>query len=165
MHTGLDPGLQQALDSNLLDVEPVEQVAPDEANSQAAEEAELADNDSDFDDEVSDGDDSDGSDTEAAVMCDCGPLLIDAQVSVGASVAVPFSLDGRQVHFEGTISSTTPSSEVSVPFPGERPWVVARGRLFEVVALSAPGKRCDYDATAVARGSSLGGDDDGDMAI
>ena len=124
MHTGLNPVLQQALDSNLLDVEPVEQVAPDEANSRAAEEAELADDDSDFDGEV-DGDESDGSDIESAVMCDCGPLLTVAQVSVGASVAVPFSLDGRQVHFEGTISSTTPSPEVNVAFPGERPWVVA----------------------------------------
>ena len=88
MHTGLDPALQQALGPNLLDVEPVEQVAPDEANSQAAEEAELADDDSDFDDEAGDGDDSDGSDTESAGMCDCGPLLTDAQVKVGASVAV-----------------------------------------------------------------------------
>ena len=37
MHTGLDPALQQTLDSNLLDVEPVEQVAPEEASSRAAE--------------------------------------------------------------------------------------------------------------------------------
>ena len=34
VHTGPNPALQQALDSNLLDVEPIEQVAPDEANSQ-----------------------------------------------------------------------------------------------------------------------------------
>ena len=146
-------------------MEPVEQVAPDEANSRAAEEAELADDDSDFDDEVDDGDESDGSDTESAVLCDRGPLLTDAQVSVGALVAVPFSLDGRQVHFEGTISSTTSSSEVNVAFPGERPWVVARDRLFGVVALTASGKRCDHDATAAARGSSLGGDDGDDMAV
>ena len=50
-------------------------------------------------------------------------------------------------------------------FPGERPWVVARDRLFEVVALTAAGKRCDHDMTAAARGSSLGGDDDDDMAV
>ena len=165
VHTGLDQALQQALDSNLLDVEPVEQVAPDEANSQAAEEAELADDDSDFDDEVDDGDASDGPDTESAVMCDCGPLLTDAQVCVGASVAVPFSLGGRQVHFEVTICSATSSPEVNVAFLGERPWVVARDRLFEVVALTASGKRCDHDTTAAARGSSLGGDDDDDMAV
>ena len=165
MHTGLNPALQQTLDSNLLDVEPVEQVAPDEANSRAAEEAELADDDSDFDDEVDDGDESDGSDTESAVLCDRGPLLTDAQVSVGALVAVPFSLDGRQVHCEGTISSTTSSSEVKVPFPGERPWVVARDRLFEVVALTESSKRCDHEAMAAARGSSLGGDDDDDMSV
>ena len=48
------------------------EVAPDEANSQAAEEAELSDDDSDSDDEVDDGDDSEGSDTESAVMCDYG---------------------------------------------------------------------------------------------
>ena len=165
MHTGLDPALQQALDSNLLDVEPVEQVAPGEASGQGAQEAELADDDSDLDDEVDDGDESDDSDTESAVMCDGGPLLTDAQISVGVSVAVPFTLDGRQVHFEGTISSTTSSSEVNVAFPGERPWVVARDRLFEVVALTASGKRCDHDMTAAARGSSLGGDDDDDMAV
>ena len=73
MHTGLNPALQQALDSNLLDVEPVEQVAPDEANSQAAEEAELADDDSDFGDEAGDRDDSDGSDTEFLAAIAKGP--------------------------------------------------------------------------------------------
>ena len=153
MHTGLDPALQQALDSNLLDVEPVEQVAPDEANSQAAEETELADDDSDFGDESGDGDDSDGSDTESAVLCDPGSLLTDAQISVGASVAVPFSLDGRQVHFEGTISSTTSSSEVGVAFPGERPWVVARDRLFEVVALAAKSSSRSHQRSESTRGT------------
>ena len=98
-------------------------------------------------------------------MCDGGPLLTDAQINVGVSVAVPFTLDGRQVHFEGTISSTTPSSEVNVVFPGERSWVVARDHLFEGVALTAAGKRCDHGMTAAARRSSLGGDDDGDMAV
>ena len=73
MHTGLNLALQQALDSNLLDVEPVEQVAPDEANRQAAKEAELADDDSDFGDEAGDGDDSDGSDTEFLVAIAKGP--------------------------------------------------------------------------------------------
>jgi hypothetical protein len=39
------------------------------------------------------------------------------------------------VHFDGTISGMVPSSsEVYVAYPGERPWVVARERLFEVVA-------------------------------
>ena len=98
-------------------------------------------------------------------MCDCGPLLTDAQVSVGASEAVPFSLGGRQVHFEGNISSMASSSKVYVAFPGERPWLVARDRLFEVVAPAARGKRRNHDATAAARGSILGGDDDDDMAI
>ena len=72
---------------------------------------------------------------EAAGMCDCGPPLTDAQVDVGAPVAVPFSLGGHQVHFEGTISSMPSSSEVNVAFPGERPWLAARDRLFTVVAL------------------------------
>ena len=53
----------------------------------------------------------------------------------GATVAVPFSLGRHQVHFEGTIASILPStSEVTVAFPGERPWVAARDRLFAVVA-------------------------------
>ena len=142
--------------------EEVEAETGDEADER---EAELADDDSDLDDEVGDGDDSDGSDTESAVMCDCGPLLTDGQVSVGAAVAVPFSLDGRQVHFEGSISSMASSSKVYVGFPGERPWLAARDRLFEVVALSARGKRCDHDATVAARGSTLGGNDDDDMAV
>ena len=72
---------------------------------------------------------------ESAGMCDCGPLLTDAQLTIGASVAVPFSLGGHQVHFEGTISSMPSSSEVNVAFPDERPWLVARDRLFTVVAL------------------------------
>ena len=68
-------------------------------------------------------------------MCDCGPPLTDAQVAVGASVTVLFSLGGHQVHFEGSIFSMPSSSEVNVAFPGERPWLVARDRLFAVVAL------------------------------
>ena len=164
MHTGLDPALQQALDSNLLDVEPVEQSAPDEASGQVPE-AELDDDDSDPDDEVDDGGESDDSDTESAVICGGGPLLTNAQISVGMAVAVPFTLDGRQVHFEGTISATTSSSKVKVRFPGERPWVVARNRLFEVVILTTADKRCDHDMIAAARESSHGGDDDDDMAV
>jgi hypothetical protein len=55
MHAGIDPALHQALDSNLLDVEPVEQVAPGEASGQGAQEAELADDDSELDDEATTG--------------------------------------------------------------------------------------------------------------
>ena len=91
-------------------------------------------------------------------MCDAGLPLTDAQIGVGASVAVPFSLDGNQVHFEGTIPSMTSPSKVHVAFPGERSWLVARDRLFEVVALAARGKRRDHDATAAARGTTMGGD-------
>ena len=167
----------------LLGVEPVEAEArpsgsDDDRQPDATEEveaeigdeadeggAELADDDSDSDDEVGEGNDSDGSDTESAIMCDGGPLLTDAQVGVGASVAVPFSLDGRQVHFEGSISSMTSSSKVYVAFPGERSWLIARDPLFEVIALSARGKRCDHDATDAARVSTLGRDDDDDRAI
>ena len=72
---------------------------------------------------------------ESAGMCDSGPLLADAQVTIGASVAVPFSLGGHQVHFQGTVSSMPSPSEVYVAFPDERPWLVARDRLFAVVAL------------------------------
>ena len=72
---------------------------------------------------------------ESAGMCDSGPLLADAQITVGASVAVPFSLGGHQVHFQGTVSSMPSSSEVYVAFPDDRPWLVARDRLFGVVAL------------------------------
>ena len=145
--------------------EPVEQFAPDEASGQGVPEAELDDDDSDPDDKVDDGGESDDSDTESAVICGGGPLLTNAQISVGVAVAVPFTLDGRQVHFEGTISATTSSSKVKVTFPGERPWVVARDRLFEVVALTTADKRCDHDMTAAARESSPGGDDDDDMAV
>ena len=103
---------------------------------------------------------------EAVGMCDCGPLLTDAQVNIGASVAVPLSLGRHQVCFEGTISSGVPSSsEVNVAFPGERPWVVARNRLFAVVALADRGERRDCGATAAARGSIRVGDDDDEMAI
>ena len=72
---------------------------------------------------------------ESAGMCDGGSLLADAHVTVGASVAVPFSLGSHQVHFQGTVSSLRSSSEVYVTFPDERPWLVARDRLYAVVAL------------------------------
>ena len=100
---------------------------------------------------------------EPAGMCDCGPLLTDAQVSIGASVAVPFSLGRHQVHLEGTIASMVPSlSEVNVAFPGERSWVVARDRIFAVVPLAGRDERHDHGATAAARGSIrvVNGDDE-----
>ena len=103
------------------------------------------DEDEGGDDELGPGSDAESDDgaamtddegqVEPTGMCDCGPLLTDAQVNIGAPVAVPFSLGRHQVHFEGTIASMVPStSEVNVAFPGERPWVVARDRLFAVVA-------------------------------
>ena len=98
-------------------------------------------------------------------MCEGGPLLTDAQIRVGAPVAVPFTLDGSQVHFEGSISSMTPSPKVYVAFPGERSWLVARQRLFEIVALSARGKRSGHDATIAAQVSTLGGVDGDDTEI
>ena len=127
-------------------------------------EAELADDDPGSDDEAENDDDSDDSDTEPAIMCDAGPLLTNTQIGVGAPVAVPFSLDGKQVHFEGTISSMASSSRVYVAFPGEQSWLVDRDRLFEIVALAARGKRRDHDATTAARGSARGGDTDDDSA-
>ena len=66
---------------------------------------------------------------------DRGRLLNDSEVVIGASVAVPFSLGGHEVHFEGTVDAMPSSSKVSVAFPGERPWLVERERLFVVVAL------------------------------
>ena len=121
---------------DLEEVEQQEQGQPPEADR---------DEDDGGDDELGRGSDAESEDgsamsddesqVEPAGMCDCGPLLTDAQVMIGVSVAVPFSLGRHQVHFEGTISGMVPSSsEVYVAYPGERPWVVARERLFEVVA-------------------------------
>ena len=112
--------------------EATEEVEAEMDDETDGREVEPADDDSDSDDEVGDGDESEGSDTESAILCDAGPLLADAQISVGATVAVPFSLGGRQVHFVGSISSMTSSSKVYVAFPGERSWLVVRDRLFEL---------------------------------
>ena len=59
---------------------------------------------------------ADNSDDDAALDDDleCQVEAADAQVKVGASVAVPFALGGHQVHFEGTISSMPSSSEVRI---------------------------------------------------
>ncbi len=89
-------------------------------------------------------------------------MLTDSQIRVGAPVAVPFTRDGSQVHFEGRISSMTSSSKVYVAFPGERSWLAARERLFEIVALPARGKRSGHDATIAARVSTLVGVDGDD---
>ena len=141
--------------------------ATEEAEAEIGNEAderevEPADDDSDPDDEGGDGDDSGDSDTEAAIMCEAGSLLSDSQIRVGAPVAVPFTFDGSQVHFEGSISSMTSSSKVYVAFPGESSWLVARERLFEIVARCARGNQRDHDAAAATRVSTLGGDDDDD---
>ena len=47
----------------------------------------------------------------------------------------PFALGSHHVHYCGTISAVTSSTEVRVAFPGERPWLIARNRLFHVVSL------------------------------
>ena len=68
-------------------------------------------------------------------MCDKGAPLTPAEVKKGALVAVPFALGSHHVHYSGTISAVTSSTEVRVAFPGERPWLIARNRLFHVVSL------------------------------
>ena len=146
-------------DQRLYATEEVEAEIGDETDER---EAEPADDDSDTDSEVGDGDEASDSDAEAAVLCEGGPMLTDSQIRVGAPVAVPFTLDGSQVHFEGRISSMTSSSKVYVAFPGERSWLAARERLFEIVALPARGKRSGHDATIAARVSTLVGVDGDD---
>ena len=68
-------------------------------------------------------------------MCDNGAPLTPEEVKKGAVVAVPFALGSHHVHYSGTISAVTSSTEVRVAFPGERPWLIARNRLFHVVSL------------------------------
>jgi len=68
-------------------------------------------------------------------MCDKGAPLAPAEVKKGALVAVPFALGSHHVHYSGTISAVISSTEVRVAFPGERPWLIARNRLFHVVSL------------------------------
>ena len=68
-------------------------------------------------------------------MCDKGAPLTPAEAKKGASVAVPFILGTHDVRYSGTISAVTSSVEVRVTFSGERPWLIARNRLFHVVSL------------------------------
>ena len=92
---------------------------------------------------VAESDSDDDSAADAAVgclvaesgMCDKGAPLTSEEVKKGAVVAVPFALGSHHVHYSGTISAITSSTEVRVAFPGERPWLIARNRLFHVVSL------------------------------
>ena len=68
-------------------------------------------------------------------MCDKGAPLAPAEVTKGALVAVPFALGSHHVHYSGTISTVTSSTEVRVAFPEERPWLIARNRPFHVASL------------------------------
>ena len=68
-------------------------------------------------------------------MCDKGAPLTPAEVKKGALVAVPFALGTHDAHYSGTISAVTSLVDVRVAFPGERPWLIARNRLFHVVSL------------------------------
>ena len=65
--------MQEGLESTLLEVEPVEQAAPGEADSKPAAETELAYDDSDFGLGADDGNNSDGSDTEFLAAIAQGP--------------------------------------------------------------------------------------------
>jgi hypothetical protein len=68
-------------------------------------------------------------------MCDNGAPLTPEEAKKSAVVAVPFALGSHHIHDSGTISAITSSTEVRVAFPGERPWHIARNRLFHVVSL------------------------------
>jgi hypothetical protein len=136
---GADGFLSTVTQAGEQDLEEVEQQEPGQPPDTDKDEDEGGDDerglgsDAESDDGAAMADDE--GQVESTGMCDCGPLLTDAQVNIGAPVAVPFSLGRHHVHFEGTIASMLPSaSEVTVAFPGERPWVAARDRLFAVVA-------------------------------
>ena len=136
---GADGFLSTATPSGEQDLEEVEQQEPGQPPDTGRDEDEGHDDERGLGSDAESDDGAAMTDDECHVeqkgMCDCGPLLTDAQINVGATVAVPFSLGRHQVHFEGTIASILPStSEVTVAFPGERPWVAARDRLFAVVA-------------------------------
>ena len=136
---GADGFLSTATPSGEQDLEEVEQQEPGQPPDTSRDEDEGHDDERGLGSDAESDDGAAMTDDECHVeqkgMCDCGPLLTDAQINVGATVAVPFSLGRHQVHFEGTIASILPStSEVTVAFPGERPWVAARDRLFAVVA-------------------------------
>ena len=89
---------------------------------------------SDSEDDLA-SDTADGCLVAESGMCDKGAPLAPAEVKKGALVAVPFALGSHHVHYSGTISAVTSSTEVRVAFPGERPWLIARNRLFHVVSL------------------------------
>ena len=136
---GADGFLSTATPAGEQDLEEVEQQEPGQPPDTSRDEDEGHDDERGLGSDAESDDGAAMTDDECHVeqkgMCDCGPLLTDAQINVGATVAVPFSLGRHQVHFEGTIASILPStSEVTVAFPGERPWVAARDRLFAVVA-------------------------------
>ena len=93
-----------------------------------------------FDDE--DDDDAFDCEVEASGLCDAGHPIGRENIAPGGEVAVPFRLNGSEVHYAGrvvrpasTSSSATPQWDVS--FPDGDVYVVRHDRLFAVLELGS----------------------------
>ena len=93
-----------------------------------------------FDDE--DDDDAFDCEVESSGLCDAGPLIGNENIAAGDEVAIPFRLNGSEVHYAGrvvrpasTSSSATP--QWNVAFPDGDVYVVRHDRLFAVLELGS----------------------------
>ena len=93
-----------------------------------------------FDDE--DDDDAFDCEVEASGLCDAGNPIGRENIAPGIEVAVPFRLNGSEVHYAGRVlrpasSSSTANPQWDVSFPDGDVYVVRHDRLFAVLELGS----------------------------
>ena len=86
--------------------------------------------------------DGDDTEVETSGLCDAGALVGHENLVPGAAVAVPFRLNGVEVHYAGHIlrpapSSSTGDAQYDVSFPDGDIYRARHDRLFAVVELGA----------------------------
>ena len=79
---------------------------------------------------------------EASGLCDAGPPIGRENIAPGGEVAVPFRLNGSEVHYAGRVVRPAPGSSSATPqwdvsFPDGDVYVVRHDRLFTVLELGS----------------------------
>jgi hypothetical protein len=93
-----------------------------------------------FDDE--DDDDAFDCEVEASGLCDAGPPIGRENIAPAIDVAVPFRLNGSEVHYAGRVlrpasSSSSANPQWDVSFPDGDVYVVRHDRLFTILELGS----------------------------
>ena len=93
-----------------------------------------------FDDE--DSDDAFDCEVESSGLCDAGPLIGNENIAAGDEVAIPFRLNGSEVHYAGRVvrpasNSSSATPQWNVAFPDGDVYVVRHDCIFTILELGS----------------------------